>query len=77
MFDGATVEDAVVNVEEFGHPKSFDATVQGVVDRAKQAYVGHDYGFGIEKGGLMEVPQTTSGYLEAAACAIYDGEQIQ
>jgi inosine/xanthosine triphosphatase len=75
MFDGAEVEGVAVNVDQFGHPKSLDETVAGAVDRAKQAYVGHDYGFGIESG-LMAVPQTKSGYMEVAICAIYDGKQI-
>lgn len=75
MFSGAEVIGVAVQVEEFGHPKSLEETVAGAVDRAKQAYINHDYGFGIE-GGLMKVPLTKSGYMEVAACAIYDGKQI-
>lgn len=75
MFEGADVIGVEVRIEEFGHPKSLEETVAGAVDRAKQAYAGHDYGFGIESG-LMAVPQTKTGYMEAAVCAIYDGKQI-
>src|ERR1700722_13854030 len=75
MFAGAIVEGVEVKIEQFGHPKSLEETVAGAVDRAKQAYIGHDYGFGIESG-LMQVPQTKSGYMEVAVCAIYDGTQI-
>ena len=75
MFLDAEIIGVGVHVEQFGHPKNLDETVAGAVDRAKQAYVGHDYGFGIE-GGLMKVPQTKSGYMEVAVCAIYDGKQI-
>lgn len=75
MFSGAEVFAVDVKVEEFGHPKSLDETVAGAVDRAKQAYLNNDYGFGIE-GGLMVVPQTKSGYMEVAVCAIFDGDQI-
>ena len=75
MFDGAKVMGVAVNIEKFGHPKSLDETVSGAVERAKQAYKNHDYGFGIESG-LMKVPQTKSGYMEVAVCAIYDGKQI-
>ena len=75
MFVGAEVEGVAVEVEEFGHPKSLDETVAGAVSRAKQAWVGHDFGIGIESG-LMQVPQTKSGYMEVAVCAIYDGSQI-
>lgn len=75
MFEDAEVVGVDVKIEQFGHPKSLDETVSGAVDRAKQAFKGNDYGFGIESG-LMKVPQTKSGYMEVAVCAIYDGEQI-
>ncbi|HTR18747.1 MAG TPA: inosine/xanthosine triphosphatase [Candidatus Paceibacterota bacterium] len=75
MFEGAEVVSVEVPVEEFGHPKSLEETVAGAISRAKQAYIGHDYGFGIE-GGLMSVPHSKSGYMEVTVCAIYDGEQI-
>ena len=75
MFEGVEVVSVDVKVEEFGHPKSIDETVAGAIDRAKQAYLGNDYGFGIE-GGLMAVPQTKSGYMEVAVCAIWDSKQV-
>ncbi len=68
----AAVSGVAVTVEEFGHPKNLQETVDGAIGRAKQAFVGNDLGFGIE-GGLMEVPGTKSGFLEVAVCAIYDG----
>jgi inosine/xanthosine triphosphatase len=74
MFNGAEVFGVDVKVEEFGHPKNIEETVTGAIDRAKQAYKNNDYGFGIE-GGLMKVPQTKSGYMEVAVCAIFDGKQ--
>ncbi len=75
MFAGAEIfgVDAVTDI--FGHPKSLEETIEGAINRAKRAYEGHDYGFGIE-GGLMEVPHSKSGYAEVAACAIYDGVQV-
>ncbi len=75
MFNGAEIVGVDVQIEQFGHPKSIDETVAGAVNRAKQAYENNDYGFGIESG-LMLVPQTKSGYMEVAVCAIYDGKQI-
>ena len=75
MFDGAEVTGVDIKIEQFGHPKTLDETVAGAVDRAKQAYKGNDYGFGIESG-LMKVPQTKSGYMDVAVCAIFDGKQI-
>jgi non-canonical (house-cleaning) NTP pyrophosphatase len=50
MFNGAEVFGVDVKIEQFGHPKSIDETVAGAVDRAKQAYIGNDYGFGLESG---------------------------
>lgn len=75
LFAGAEVigVDAVTDV--FGHPKSIEETVEGAIARAKKAWEGHAYGFGIE-GGLMKVPYSKSGYMEVAACAIYDGTQV-
>lgn len=75
MFGVADVEGVGVKIEQFGHPKNLNEIVAGAVDRAKQAHAGRDYGFGIESG-LMEVPQTKSGYMEVAVCAIFDGKQI-
>jgi inosine/xanthosine triphosphatase len=75
MFKNAEIFGVNIKIEEFGHPKNIEETVAGAVDRAKQAYVNNDYGFGIE-GGLMKVPQTKSGYMEVAACAIFDGKQV-
>lgn len=75
LFEDAEVIGVDVTVELYGHPKSLEETVAGAVDRAKQAYEGHDWGFGIE-GGLMAVPYTKTGYMEVAACAIYDGKEI-
>lgn len=75
IFDGAEIEGVEVQIEQFGHPKDLEATVAGAVDRARQAQIGRDYGFGIESG-LMPVPQTKSGYMEVAVCAIFDGSQV-
>lgn len=75
LFAGAEVVGVAVVGEQFGHPKDLEETIAGAVDRAKQAYIGHTYGFGIE-GGLMPVPQTKTGYMQVCACAIYDGERI-
>ena len=74
MFAGAEVRGMEVKKDEFGHPKSLKTVVEGAIDRAKQAYSGNDYGFGIESG-LMKVPQTKSGYMEVVVCAIYDGKR--
>lgn len=74
-FAAAEVVKVKVSVEEFGHPKTLKETIEGAISRARQAQEGRDYGFGIE-GGLMEVPYTKTGYMEVAACAIYDGTRV-
>lgn len=75
MFDGSEIIGVDIKVEEFGHPKNIDETVKGAIARAKQAYEGNDFGFGIE-GGLMAIPYTKSGFVEVGVCAIFDGSQI-
>jgi inosine/xanthosine triphosphatase len=75
LFQDAETVSVNVNIDQFGHPKSLEETVVGAVDRAKQAFIGNTYGFGIESG-LMAVPQTKSGYMEVAVCAIYDGVNV-
>ena len=75
MFEGALIFGVEVKIPEFGHPKNLKETTEGAIDRAKQAYIGNDYGVGIESG-LMEVPHTKTGYMEVAVCAIYDGKQV-
>jgi inosine/xanthosine triphosphatase len=74
MFRDAAVAGVAVNTEEFGHPKTAQATVQGAVDRAKNSFKDCDYSVGLESG-LLEVPQAKSGYMEFTACAIYDGKR--
>ena len=75
LFPSAEIVGVDVVVEEFGHPKNLDETVRGAIARAKNAYPGGDYSFGLE-GGLMEVPHTKSGFMEVGACAVYDGKNI-
>lgn len=71
-FKNADVVGVAVDIPEFGHPKDIDETVSGAMERAKQAFHNCDYGIGIE-GGLMAVPHTKTGFMEVAACAIFDG----
>ena len=74
LFKSAEIVGVEVKVEEFGQPKNLNAVIEGAIDRAKQAFVGADYGVGIESG-LMEAPHTKTGFVETTACAIYDGKQ--
>lgn len=75
LFAGAEIVGVDAVTDMYGRPKCLTETIEGAIARAKKAYEGNDYGFGIE-GGLMEVPHTKSGHMEVAACAIYDGKQV-
>ena len=55
-------------------PLSIEEIVRGAVNRAKNAFDGWDYSFGIESG-LMAVPYAKSGYVNISACAIFDGSE--
>jgi inosine/xanthosine triphosphatase len=73
LFPNPQITGINVRIELFGHPKNLDETIEGAIDRAKQAFSNCDYSFGIE-GGLLQVPYTKMGYMETGVCAIYDGK---
>ena len=58
-------------------PLSLEETIYGAKNRAKNAFEACPaciYSFGIESG-LMEVPQSKTGYMEACMCCIFDGKE--
>lgn len=73
LFKNADVSGVDVQIEEFGHPKTLEETIQGAKARAYACLLDGNYGFGIESG-LMSVPETKSGFMETTVCAIYDGK---
>ena len=53
-----------------------EETIQGAINRAKNAYCDDfDLSIGIESG-LMETPNSITGYIDLQWCAIFDGEKI-
>ena len=57
-------------------PFGLDQTIQGAMNRAKTAYSDEcDLSVGIESG-LMETPNTLTGYIDLQWCAIFDGKNI-
>ena len=57
-------------------PIGLNVTIQGAINRAKNAFSpDFDLSVGIESG-LLEVPHSITGYLDLQWCAIYDGEKI-
>lgn len=63
-----------VTTDVSDQPKSLDETVQGAMNRAFNAYKDCVYSFGIESG-LMEVPNTKTGFMDVCVCAIFDGTE--
>ncbi len=55
-------------------PKSLEETVRGAMNRARNAFRGCSYAFGIESG-LMVVPNTKTGFMDVCVCAIFDGQE--
>jgi inosine/xanthosine triphosphatase len=56
-------------------PKSLEETTRGAMNRARSARGDGDFGIGIESG-LMQVPNTKSGYMDVCVCAIFDGSEF-
>ncbi len=61
------------NVSE--QPKTMAETIQGAINRARNAFDNCSLSFGIE-GGITQIPNTKSGYMNFCACAIFDGNEI-
>ena len=74
LFHDASILGIDVEVEEFGHPKTIAETIRGAKDRAQAAFEGSELSVGIESG-LIEAPETSTGYLETTACALFDGKR--
>jgi len=56
-------------------PFGINETIKGAVNRARGAYsADFDFSVGIESG-LMETPNSISGYIDLQWCAIFDGEK--
>lgn len=63
-----------VTTEVADQPKSLEETIKGAMNRAKNAWAGCDFSFGIESG-LMQVPFSKTGHMDFTVCAIFDGKE--
>ena len=64
--------DSQVPHQPFGK----EETIQGAINRAKNAYSKYfDLSVGIESG-LMDIPNSITGYIDLQWCAIFDGNKI-
>jgi len=76
IYDDLTVSSVNADSEVPDQPFGLDQTVDGAVNRAKNAYSDeYDLSVGIESG-LIEVPKTLTGFIDIQWCAIFDGRNI-
>ncbi|MGC9516570.1 MAG: inosine/xanthosine triphosphatase [Methanomicrobiales archaeon] len=76
LYGELEVDSADVDSGVPSQPFGIDETIQGAINRAKNAYhPDYDLSVGIESG-LMETPHTITGYIDLQWCAIYDGEKV-
>ncbi|MDP3900287.1 MAG: inosine/xanthosine triphosphatase [bacterium] len=71
----AAVDSVAAASDVSDQPTSLDETIQGALNRARNAFKNCDYSIGLESG-LMKVPRTKTGYMDFCAGAIYDGSQF-
>lgn len=70
----AEIVGVEVSSDVSDQPKSLEEAVNGAINRAKKSFQNCTYSIGLESG-LMQVPQTKSGYMDVCVCAIYDGKE--
>lgn len=76
FYNHVTVSSVHVHSGVPDQPIGLEQTIEGSVNRAKEAYTPDcDLGVGIESG-LLETPHTITGYVDMQWCAIYDGEKV-
>lgn len=71
-FSKAEINCQKAKSEVSDQPKTLKETIKGAKNRARNAFIACDLSFGIESG-LMKIPETKTGYMNASVCAIYDG----
>ena len=72
---GARVDSIKAVSEVDNQPRSLEETMQGAMNRAKNAFNDCDYSIGLESG-MMRVPMSKTGYMDVCVCAIYDGKEF-
>lgn len=75
IFSNAEIIVVKVNSGVSDQPRSAEETIQGAINRARNAFKDCNYSFGIEDG-LMKVPNTKTDYMNICACVIYDGKNF-
>lgn len=75
QFTQAEVEGLSADSGVSDQPKSLEETIEGAINRARNAFQDCDLSIGLESG-LMPVPKSKTGYMDFCACAIYDGQNF-
>ena len=76
FYDDLQVAGVDVDSGVPSQPFGLDQTIEGAVNRAKNAYSEDvEMGVGIESG-LMETPSSLTGYIDLQWCAIFDGSRV-
>jgi inosine/xanthosine triphosphatase len=75
IYTNVDVEGIEVDSGVGDQPIGLDETIQGAVNRARNAFLDADLSVGIESG-LLAAPHSITGYLDLQWCAIYDGERV-
>ncbi len=75
LFSEAEVTGVGVESGVSDQPKSIQETIQGAKNRALACFNDCDYSVGHESG-LIEVPETKTGFMNTDFCVIYDGKEF-
>jgi inosine/xanthosine triphosphatase len=76
FYNDLQVSGVDVDSEVPSQPFGLDQTIEGAVNRAKNAYsTDVDLSVGIESG-LMETPSSLTGFIDLQWCSIFDGSRV-
>lgn len=75
IYSNVDVEGIEVDSGVSDQPIGLDETIEGAVNRARNAFMDADLSVGIESG-LLPTPHSITGYLDLQWCAIYDDERV-
>jgi inosine/xanthosine triphosphatase len=75
IYTNVDVEGIEVDSGVRDQPIGLDETIEGAMNRARNAFIGVNLSVGIESG-FLATPHSITGYLDLQWCAIYDGDKI-
>lgn len=75
LYPNATYTNSAVSSDVSDQPIGMEETVQGAINRARNAFQNCELSVGIESG-LVNIPLTTTGYMNVTICVLYDGTEF-